>query len=121
MRKLRTVWRSIRWGLTGRHPEPFQHDPVNGHEILETLASLPISKWSYLWDGPAVRHLGPMSQDFMAAFHLGDNERRINVLDANGVNMVAIQALHRRVAGLEEEVASLKRDRRPGESSDSNH
>jgi hypothetical protein len=119
VRKSRTVWRSIRWGLTGRHPEPIQHDPVNGYEILETLASLPISKWSYLWDGPAVRHLGPMAQDFMAAFHLGDDERRINALDANGVNMVAIQALYRRIAGLEAEMASLKRDRAAAESSDS--
>jgi hypothetical protein len=112
MRRLRTVWRSIRWGLTGRHPEPFQHDPVNGHDVLETLVSLPISKWSYLWDGPADRHLGPMSQDFMGAFHLGDDERRINLLDANGVNMVAIQALYRRVVALEAEVARIVADRR---------
>ena len=119
MRRLRTVWRGLRWGLTGRHHEPFEHDPVNGYQILETLASLPISKWSYMWDGPAVRHLGPMSQDFMAAFHLGDDERRINLLDANGVNMVAIQALYRRVVALEAEVASLTCDRDEVAPSDS--
>jgi hypothetical protein len=83
---------------------------VNGQELLETLAGLPISKWSYLWDGPAVRHLGPMSQDFMAAFHLGDDERRIDLLDANGVNMVAIQALYRRVIALEAIMARLDPD-----------
>jgi hypothetical protein len=120
VRRLRTVWRSLRWGLTGRHPEPFEHDPVNGYEVLETLASLPISKWSYLWDGPAVRHLGPMSQDFMAAFHLGDDERRINLLDANGVNMVAIQALYRRLVALEAEVAGVKGEGETVESSHSN-
>jgi hypothetical protein len=120
MRRLRTVWRSLHWALTGRHAEPFEHDPVNGFEVLETLASLPISKWSYLWDGPEVRHLGPMSQDFMAAFHLGDDERRINLLDANGVNMVAIQALYRRVVTLEAEVARLQPDRDAVASSDSN-
>jgi hypothetical protein len=120
MRRLRTLWRSLRWGLTGRHPESFQHDPVNGYKVLETLASLPISKWSYLWDGPAVRHLGPMSQDFMTAFHLGADERQINLLDANGVNMVAIQALYRRVVALEAEVARLKPDRDAVAPSDSN-
>ena len=108
MRQIRTALRGLRWGITGRHAQPYETDPVNGYEILETLAALPISKWSYLWDGQAVRHLGPMSQDFMAAFHLGDDERRINLIDANGVNMVAIQALYRRVVALEAEVEKLR-------------
>jgi len=40
-----------------------------------------------------------MSQDFMAAF--GADGRKIELLDANGVNMVAIQALVRRLQALE--------------------
>ena len=83
-------------------------DPVNGYAVLETAASLPVSKWSYLWDPPSVRHLGPMAQDFHAAFRLGDNPRKIDMVDANGVNLVAIQALYRKVTALEAEVAMLK-------------
>jgi len=86
----------------------FEPDPVNGFEVLETLAALPISKWSYRWDGTAVRHLGPMSQDFMAAFGLGDDDTKINLVDANGVVMVAVQALHRRLVALEARVAELE-------------
>jgi hypothetical protein len=83
-------------------------DGVNGFDVLEKLAALPISKWSYVWDGPSVRHLGPMSQDFMAAFGLGASDRKIDLIDANGVNMVSIQALFRRLVALEQEVALLR-------------
>src|SRR4249920_2229952 len=86
----------------------FEPDPVNGHAVLETLAALPISKWSYRWDGTGVRHLGPMSQDFMAAFGLGDDDTKINLIDANGVVMVSIQAMVRRLVVLEARVAELE-------------
>jgi hypothetical protein len=84
------------------------HPPVDGQEILETLAALPISTWNYKKDPPAVRHLGPMAQDFAAAFGLGDSDTTINMVDANGVVMVAIQALYRRITALEAEVAALR-------------
>lgn len=83
------------------------HEPFDGQRVLDALATLEISTWSYAWE-PDVRHLGPMSQDFMAAFGLGVDERRFDLLDANGVNMVAIQALFRRLVALEAEVALLR-------------
>ena len=82
--------------------------PINGHELLERLTALPVSTWRYHWEPPDVRHLGPMSQDFRAAFGLGDDERRIDMVDANGVLTVALQALYRRIAALEAEVAALR-------------
>jgi len=82
--------------------------PIDGHELLERLAALPVATWRYHWEPPHVRHLGPMSQDFRAAFGLGDDERRIDMVDANGVLTVALQALVRRVTALEAEVAALR-------------
>ena len=41
--------------------------PINGHEVLEKVAALPISAWNYKFDDASVRHLGPMAQDFFAA------------------------------------------------------
>lgn len=84
---------------------------MHGQEILEKLAALPISTWNYRWDPPEVRHLGPMAQDFAAAFGLGTDDRSIHTIDASGVAMVAIQALYRRVADLEAALEALKRDR----------
>lgn len=85
-----------------------QHDALRGHEVLETLAALPVSTWRYHWEPESVRHLGPMSQDFLAAFGLGDDDRRINLVDANGVLTVALQALYRRLLALESEVTELR-------------
>jgi hypothetical protein len=82
--------------------------PVNGHEILAKLAALPVSTWNYIGDDPSVRHLGPMAQDFKAAFGLGDSDRTIDMVDANGVLVVALQALHRQVLALTDRVAELE-------------
>lgn len=85
------------------------NSPVTGaNDILERLAELPLSFWTYGWDHGSVRHLGPMSQDFATAFGLGDSDRRIDMVDANGVVMAACQALLRRVQALESEVEALR-------------
>ena len=82
--------------------------PADPAEVLDRLASVPISTWSYQVD-PTVRHLGPMAQDFHAAFGLGASDRRIDFVDANGVTMAAIQALRREVGALREDTAALRR------------
>jgi len=81
--------------------------PLSGDEVLRRLVALPVSTWSYDYE-PGVRHLGPMSQDFAAAFGLGRSNRIVELVDVNGVNVVAIQALGRRVFALEKEVAELR-------------
>lgn len=97
-----------------RHPIAWMHSaltrrrglqaqiPVGADEILVRLSELPLSVWTYGFDHSSVRHLGPMAQDFAAAFGLGHSNRRIALVDANGVCMAAIQALYRRVVILEE-------------------
>ena len=47
-----------------------------------------------------MRHVGPVAQDFRAAFGLGLDDKSIGMLDIDGVNMVAIQALERRTQEL---------------------
>jgi len=82
--------------------------PIDGQEMLEKLAGLPISAWNYTFDDASIRHIGPMAQDFAATFGFGFDDKTISVVDANGVVMVAIQALYRRVVALEAELAALK-------------
>ena len=38
--------------------------------------------------------MGPMAQDFKAAFGLGDTDRAYHAIDAHGVTIAAIQALY---------------------------
>ena len=85
--------------------------PTSEQEILARVAKLPLSVWTYGFDDASVRHLGPMAQDFAAAFGLGSSDRHIDVVDANGVALAAIKALYQRVVDLEREVAELRGDR----------
>jgi len=88
--------------------------PVDAQDVLESLAALPISTWSYKAVGD-VRHMGPMAQDFYAAFGLGGSDKRIQGIDVDGVALASIQALHdvvqerdARITKLEEKNASLQ-------------
>ncbi len=64
---------------------------IDNQDILDKIAALPISEWQFI--GEHVRHIGPMAQDFYAAFHLGDSDTAIATVDADGVALAAIQAL----------------------------
>lgn len=66
---------------------------IDAHEILHRLSALPVTSWSYKTD-PSVRHIGPMAQDFFAAFEVGADDRHIHMIDSSGVAIAAIQALH---------------------------
>jgi hypothetical protein len=70
--------------------------PINARAVLEKVSALPISEWNYkVADG--IRHLGPMAQDFQAAFGLGADDRHIATVDADGVALAAIQGLNEKV------------------------
>jgi hypothetical protein len=67
---------------------------ISPRSVLDRLAALPIRAWNYKSDAPSVRHVGPMAQDFRAAFDLGKDDLHIDMIDANGVTMASIQALY---------------------------
>jgi hypothetical protein len=69
-------------------------EPLNVHLVLERVAELPVTRWNFKTEGPGVQHLGPMAQDFHAAFGLGDGNTAIGTLDADGVALAAIQSLN---------------------------
>jgi len=73
--------------------------------VLEALSEIPITTWNYIGDSESVRHIGPMAQDFYAAFALGTDERSIYPLDANGVTIAAIQSLYQQVQEKDAQIA----------------
>jgi hypothetical protein len=83
---------------------------VDEQAVLESVARMPISTWSYKNDDPSVRHLGPMAQDFHAAFRLGSTDRAYDPIDAHGVEFAAIQALYERLRKDEALLERLQRD-----------
>jgi hypothetical protein len=84
-------------------------EPIDTSAILERVAELPLSAWTYKDDPTQRRYIGPMAQDFHAAFGLGD-ERTINTLDADGVALAAIQALAQRSEALAQQNEALARE-----------
>jgi hypothetical protein len=79
--------------------------PVCSAQILDKVARLPISQWSYKQDA-ATRHLGPMAQDFYSLFNVGPDDKHIAVVDEGGVALAAIQGLNQK---LEERATTLER------------
>jgi hypothetical protein len=82
--------------------------PVDTDDILERLATVPVTTWSYRAEDASIRHLGPMAQDFKDTFGVGASEEFIFQVDADGVALASIQALHRRVGALQDENAALR-------------
>jgi hypothetical protein len=44
--------------------------PVDARQVLEILMDVPVSTWQYAGQPGSVQHIGPMAQDFYAAFAL---------------------------------------------------
>jgi len=86
--------------------------PLDDASILAKVAALPIDRWSYKSE-KGVRHMGPMAQDFYAAFGVGEDNRHITSIDEDGVALAAIKALnvalHRENAALAAKDAALER------------
>ena len=81
---------------------------INPRTVLEQVSQLPITTWNYKSQKVAIRHIGPMAQDFAAAFQVGANDRRITTVDADGVALAAIQGLDEIVKEKEARIQSLE-------------
>ncbi|MBK6725681.1 MAG: tail fiber domain-containing protein [Xanthomonadales bacterium] len=88
-------------------------EPIDASDVLTRVTQLPLSQWSYR-NEPSVRHLGPVAQDFRAAFGLGEDERTISTVDSAGVALAAIQGLNAKLeaenAAKDNEIAVLRQD-----------
>jgi hypothetical protein len=69
---------------------------VDGTSVLAKVLAMPITTWRYR-DSNEGRHMGPIAEDFAAAFGLGDGDRYIGTVDADGVALAAIQGLGARM------------------------
>jgi len=67
--------------------------PLDGAAVLDKIMRLPVSEWSYTSER-GVRHVGPMAQDFFAAFEVGEDDRHVTTIDEDGVALAAIKTLY---------------------------
>ncbi|WP_353185717.1 tail fiber domain-containing protein [Parapedobacter lycopersici] len=88
--------------------ENFQE--IDVESVLQKVAMIPVTRWNYKSQSADQQHIGPVAQDFHAAFQLDGvkNDTTINTVDIDGINMAAIQALEKRTATLKAENDQLK-------------
>src|SRR5215467_3362364 len=67
-----------------------------------------LHNWKMKAEPAGRKHIGPMAQDFYAAFGLGDNDRYIGQGDAQGVALAAIKGLYEVVQQKDAKIATLE-------------
>jgi hypothetical protein len=65
---------------------------VDHRDVLRKVGQMPVTSWEYKHD-PGRQYIGPMAQDFRAAFGLGHDDKHIATLDTDGVALSALQGL----------------------------
>jgi len=82
---------------------------INPREVLDKVSAMPITEWQYKMDTDGIKHIGPMAQDFHAAFGLnGGDDKHISTVDEGGVALAAIQGLNQKLEEQRAENAMLK-------------
>jgi len=94
--------------LSDRNAKDHLH-PVEGAQVLTQLAGVPMFTWNYRAN-PNVRHIGPMAQDFRAAFGFGDDEKHIGIVDSEGIALAAIQELYRMNLEKDKQIQGITRE-----------
>ncbi|UCG42759.1 MAG: tail fiber domain-containing protein [candidate division WOR-3 bacterium] len=81
---------------------------VDRRALLEKVARLSVRDYRMKDQDDGTRHIGPVAQDFSAAFGYGETNIGINLADADGVALAAIQALYEQNQSLARRVAELE-------------
>jgi len=85
--------------------------PIDPREVLKKVVALPMNTWQYKTQEAKYRHLGPMAQDFYTAFHLGETDKGIDTVDADGVALAAIQGLNALLTEKDGQITALRNEK----------
>ena len=99
------------WGVISDSTQKRIIRTVEGDEVLDKLMQVPVKQWSLKTQDPSIEHIGPMAQDFYAAFGVGEDERYITTSDADGVALAAIQGLYEKVEEKEAQIEVQQQQR----------
>jgi len=83
-------------------------ESTDGGALLAKLEQLPISTWNYRGANSQERHLGPVAEDFRAAFGLGASERYVSVTDEAGVALASVKALQQEIKQRDSRIEQLE-------------
>jgi hypothetical protein len=98
------------WSATSDRNAKENFVPIEPVEILNKVTAMPITRWNLISQEDSIHHIGPMAQDFHAAFGLGEDDRHISQTDADGIALAAIQGLHVLLQERDVEINALRTD-----------
>jgi hypothetical protein len=81
---------------------------LDAQVALDKVLALPVTQWNYKTDSNE-KHIGPMAQDFQAAFQLNADDQHISLGDEIGVALAAIQGLDMKVKESRNELSTILR------------
>ena len=93
------------WNVVSDRTRKRDFRAVDGEDVLAKIRNLPVTTWAYIDEAGSVRHMGPMAQDWHAAFAFNPDDTTINMSDLDGVSLAAAQALERQTAELQAQLA----------------
>jgi hypothetical protein len=96
------------WSITSDRSAKENFREINPRDVLAKVVALPILNYNLKSQTNTIRHLGPMAQDFYAAFQLGEDDKHITTIDADGVALAAIQGLNQKLEEQRAENADLR-------------
>ena len=95
------------WLFTSSRDLKENFESLDHRQILAKVAALPLTRWNY--KGHEQKHIGPMAQDFHAAFGLGGSEITIDGGDLHGIALVAIQGLYQELQDAKAQNVALEK------------
>lgn len=100
------------WNIISDSTKKERYLKADGEAMLVKLRGMRLGSWNYK-SRPAMRHYGPMAQEFYAAYGKDaygtiGNDTTINQANLEGVMMIMIKALEARTADQASEIARLK-------------
>jgi len=82
--------------------------PANGAMLLAKLEKLPILNWNYIGAPSDDRHVGPVAEDFHAAFGLGRDDHVVAPTDMAGIALASVKALQEQVKVRDQRITELE-------------
>jgi hypothetical protein len=75
---------------------------LDPQEVLDKIDNLSIERWNYKAEDSSITHIGPVAEEFYAAFNTGGTEgdKSISTIDPAGVALLGIQGLSAKVKTL---------------------
>ncbi len=76
---------------------------LDQYDILSKISGLSITRWNYKKEHASTTHIGPLAEDFYAAFMTGGSagQKAISTIDPAGVALAGIQALSKKLVDLD--------------------